>query len=123
MYDADKTEVFVRDFVQHSADEYWIASESGIFIYNRNTGKLVNLKKMYSDPYSLSDNAVYTLCKDKEGGIWAGTYFGGINYYAKQYTNFKKYFPQYGLNSISGNAVREIRQQLAKILSILTRTN
>lgn len=84
-YNPDKTEIFARDFVQSSRDEYWIATESGIFVYNINNGNFINLKKNYSDPYAISDNAIYTLCKDAEGGIWAGTYFGGINYYPKKF--------------------------------------
>jgi ligand-binding sensor domain-containing protein/signal transduction histidine kinase len=105
---ADEPELFVRDFIRQSENEFWIATESGVFIYNNTTGKYINLKKNYNNPYSIADNAVYTFCKDKEGGIWAGTYFGGVNYYPKQYTSFKKFFPQSGGNSISGNAVREI---------------
>jgi len=107
-YNPDKTEIFVRHFVQTGPQEFWIATESGIFIYNLETGKFSNLQKKYNDSYSISDNAIYTFCKDKEGGIWAGTYFGGINYYPNPYTPFKKYFPKIGENSISGNVVREI---------------
>ncbi|HEY1115581.1 MAG TPA: two-component regulator propeller domain-containing protein, partial [Chitinophagaceae bacterium] len=110
LHDGGKRDVFVRDFIAPNPTEYWIATESGVFIYNKRTHRWVNLKKNYNDPYSLSDNAVYTLCRDKEGGIWAGTFFGGANYFPRQYTSFKKYFPQYGINSISGNAVREICQ-------------
>ncbi|RYG49619.1 MAG: hybrid sensor histidine kinase/response regulator, partial [Chitinophagaceae bacterium] len=109
-YNADKTEVFARNFIQASADEYWIGTESGIFIYNIASGAVVNLKKKYNDPYSLSDNAVYTFCKDKEGGIWTGTYFGGINYYPKQFNYFNKLFPRSGENSLSGHVAREIHQ-------------
>ena len=89
----DKTTVFIRDIKQYSDNEFWFATESGIFILNTLTQKFINLKKKFLDPYSLSDNAVYTLCKDMEGGIWAGTFFGGINYYSKQYAVFRKYFP------------------------------
>ena len=107
-YNPDKTEIFVRHFVQTGPQQFWIATESGIFIYDMVTGKYSNLQKKYNDSYSISDNAVYTFCKDKEGGIWAGTYFGGVNYYPKPYTAFKKFFPKIGENSISGNVVREI---------------
>ena len=109
-YNSDGTAVFARNFIQTTPDgsEFWIATESGVFIYDKTTGHLLNLPKKYNDPYSLSDNAVYTFCKDKEGGIWAGTYFGGINYYPKPYTSFKKYFPKSGENSLSGYVVREI---------------
>ncbi|MCD8742252.1 ATP-binding protein [Mucilaginibacter roseus] len=102
------TDIFARNFLRVSSDELWIATESGIFIYHDKTNKLVNLRKQYNNPYSLADNAVYTLFKDTEGGIWAGTYFGGVNYYQPRYTFFEKFFPRIGENSISGNAVREI---------------
>lgn len=107
-YNADKTSIFIRDILQNSKNEYWIATETGIFIYNTKAKTFTNLKKKFQDPYSLNDNAIYGLFKDKEGGIWAGTFFGGINYFAKQNAVFKKYFPDNGENSISGNAVREI---------------
>ena len=107
-HNANKTSVFVRDMLVYQPGEFWFATESGIFILNTKTGRFTNLKKRTLDPYSLSDNAVYALCKDREGGVWAGTYFGGVNYYPKQYTPFRKYFPDYSNNSISGSVVREI---------------
>tara|TARA_R110002049_G_scaffold302258_1_gene494976 strand:- start:34117 stop:38082 length:3966 start_codon:yes stop_codon:yes gene_type:complete len=102
--------LFIRDFLKIDEHELWIASESGIFVYQVKDGKYINLKKNYGNPYALSDNAIYTLVKDKEEGVWVGTYFGGVNYYAKPYTPFKRYFPRVGENSISGNAVREIEK-------------
>jgi signal transduction histidine kinase/streptogramin lyase len=107
-YNSDHTEIFARNFLQTSDHECWIATESGIYIYDLNTRESIHLHKEYTDPYSISDNAVYAFCKDKEGGIWAGTYFGGINYYPRQPVTFKKYFPMNGRNSISGNVVREV---------------
>ena len=107
-YNADKTTIYVRDILQTSTHECWIATESGIFILNTETGKFTNLRKKYLDPYSLSDNAIYSLHKDSEGGIWVGTYFGGINYFTLRSTRFQKYFPDYTQNSISGSVVREI---------------
>jgi signal transduction histidine kinase/ligand-binding sensor domain-containing protein len=109
-YNPDKTTIYVRDILQYSADEFWLATESGIFILNINTGQATNLRKKFLDPYSLSDNAVYSLCKDSEGGVWAGTFFGGVNYYSKQYSSFQKYYPDNSKNSISGSAPREICQ-------------
>lgn len=109
-HNEDKTALFVRNFMKISEQEYWIATESGIYIYNMKTSAVINLKKNQADNYSLSDNAVYTFTRDKEGGIWAGTYFGGVNYFPRQYTPFKKVIPYNGNNSISGNVVREIRQ-------------
>jgi signal transduction histidine kinase/ligand-binding sensor domain-containing protein len=105
---ADNTEIYVRDIAADDNQKYWVATESGIYIYNLATNASVNLRKRAGDPYSISDNAVYTICKDNQGGIWAGTFFGGLNYYSKENARFEKYYPMLGINSISGNAVREI---------------
>ncbi|MDQ3535665.1 MAG: hybrid sensor histidine kinase/response regulator, partial [Bacteroidota bacterium] len=109
-HDEDSSELFVRDFVQYSSNEYWVATESGLYIYDVYKNTFTNLKKSYNNPYSISDNAIYSVYKDKEGGVWAGTYFGGVNYYPKQYTSFEKFFPKTGESSLSGNAVRRICQ-------------
>lgn len=108
--DASGKEIFVRNFVEVSPTQYWVATESGIFIYNTQSASSINLHKDYNNPYSITDNAVYCFCKDKEGGIWAGTYFGGINYSPRPYTPFSKLFPKKGENGLSGNVVREIHQ-------------
>ncbi len=105
-----KTALYVRDFMHRSGDEYWIATESGVYIYYLQSKRYIQLTHEYNNPYALSDNAVYSLCKDREGGIWIGTYFGGINYLPTQHTTFDKYFNQGTQNSITGNAVREICQ-------------
>ena len=108
LFTDDQKPLFVRDFLLKDPNALWIASESGLFIYNLETRTYQNLKKNYNNPYSITDNAIYSMVKDQEGGVWMGTYFGGVNYYPKSYTPFKRYFPRVGENSISGNAVREI---------------
>jgi ligand-binding sensor domain-containing protein/nitrogen-specific signal transduction histidine kinase len=108
IYNHDKTEIFAKDFIQYSEDEFWAATEYGLFIYNIAYGKVTSLRMQYNNSYSISDNAINTLCKDREGGIWAGTRFGGISYYSYPYTSFEKYFSQEGINSIKGNGVHEI---------------
>ncbi|WP_242528085.1 two-component regulator propeller domain-containing protein [Allomuricauda sp. CAU 1633] len=107
LYD-DEDQLYVRSISVKNEDELWVATESGLFIYNIENGAFINLKKSINDPYALSDNALYCVTVDNEDGVWIGSYFGGINYYPKQYTQFNKFFPIPGENSISGNAVREI---------------
>ncbi|MDG3583862.1 hybrid sensor histidine kinase/response regulator transcription factor [Galbibacter pacificus] len=100
--------VYVRNFAKKGAGELWIATENGVYIYNIQDKTYDHIQKKYTDDYALSDNAVYTITVDNEQGVWMGTYFRGINYYPKQYTPFKKYFPKLNENSLSGNIVREI---------------
>jgi ligand-binding sensor domain-containing protein/signal transduction histidine kinase/AraC-like DNA-binding protein len=121
-YNTNKTAVYVRDFVKYTENEFWIATESGVFIYDVAKGTFTNLKKKYNDPYSISDNAVYTLYKDVEGGIWVGTFFGGLNYYPKQYSTFNKYYPG-PENSLNGNVVREICKDIYGNLWLGTEDN
>ena len=100
---------YIHDLALKDEKELWVASESGIHIYDMETKDYTNLNKNNNDPYALSDNAVYSLTVDNNGGIWAGTYFGGINHYNTSYRFFKKFFPKPAENSIVGNAVREIK--------------
>lgn len=99
--------VYCRTLLTASDDELWIGSESGIYIYNLRTGGYAHLHSSAYDPYSLSDNAIYSVCKDREGGIWVGSYFGGVNYYPRPYTYFEKYYPKGTANSLHGKRVRE----------------
>jgi signal transduction histidine kinase/ligand-binding sensor domain-containing protein len=107
-YNSDNTEIYVRDITADDNHKYWVATESGIYIYDLATQTSRNLRKRAGDPYAISDNAVYTACRDNQGGMWVGTFFGGLNYYSKENARFEKYYPLMGTNSISGNAVREI---------------
>ncbi|MCH5719692.1 ligand-binding sensor domain-containing protein [Niabella hibiscisoli] len=100
--------IYVRDIIRGSGQQYWVATESGIYIYDKVSNKLEHLRKRAGDPYAIADNAVYTFCKDNQEGMWIGTYFGGLNYYSKENAKIKKYYPLPGTNSISGDAVREI---------------
>src|SRR6185312_11504338 len=107
-YDAEKTGIFVHSFIQRNENEYWIGTETGIYIYNSVTGAVSHLERQYDNPYSVSDNVIFSFCKDREGGLWVGTYLGGLNYLPQKFVFFEKYFPRLTTPSISGNGVHEI---------------
>lgn len=99
--------IFCRDLLSYSDNELWIGTESGIYIYNLRTAQFIHLRASLYDSYSLSDNAIYALYKDREEGLWIGSYFGGVDYYPRQYTYFAKYYPKNIANSLHGKRVRE----------------
>lgn len=101
-------DIYVRDIEPFSKNTYWIGSESGIHIYNIMTKRVVNLQKSLVNEYSISDNAVYCLNKDKEGGMWVGSFFGGINYLPKEYSPFNLFIGGKTHPEMLGNTVREI---------------
>lgn len=114
------TGVYVRDFAEANDSTFWIATEAGIFIYNQKSNKIQQVKKEFQNPFTISDNAIYSLCIDKESGIWAGTYFGGLNYYPKPKATFQKWLPGEGDTRLSGQVVREICMDNAKNLWVGT---
>ncbi len=101
--------IFIRTTFLNSDEEIWIATETGIYIYNLKTGYITNLHKVGSDPFSISNNAVRTIIKDKEGGLWIGTFYGGANYLAQENKPFEKYYPTGLSGALNGSVVREIR--------------
>ena len=108
--DDKKNNLFIRDIMRRSDNELWIASESGVYICNTQKQTVKNLRYEYADPYSISDNAIYSIYKDREGGIWIGTYFGGVNYYPPQYSPFKRFYPLNNITGLQGRRVREFQQ-------------
>ncbi len=53
----------------------------------------------------LSSCFVYPIYKDREGGLWIGTYYGGINYASPNRNYFTGYVYNKYENSISGNVI------------------
>jgi len=98
----------VHKIIEQSPDVFWFGTEDGLYILNLSNNTRRHIQKQYADPYSINDNVITDFCKDNEGNTWVGTFFGGVNYYSKQLSQFQKYFPLPGTNSLSGNLVHEI---------------
>ena len=98
--------LFVRSLMCCSDRMIWIGTENGLYVYDTRTSDVTKMEYSVSDPYSLSDNAVYAIFEDCDEGVWVGTYFGGVNYIAKS-AMFEKYYPIPGTNSIGGRSISE----------------
>jgi len=114
--------IFVRNILR-KGDDLWVATESGVYIYNLYSREVINLRHNNAIPYSLSDNAVYSLYEDNEGGVWMGTYFGGVNYFPNRLTYFEIFYPLENENSIKGRRVREFCENTDGKLWIGTEDN
>lgn len=84
-----------------------VATQSGLFIVN-DKDKVAQYCEDDLNPYSLSDNNVFAIYKDRDGGIWLGSMFGGVDYLPKRNSAFRRYFPISRGNSISSKRVREM---------------
>lgn len=100
--------LFVRKIMRSRDGELWFGTETGVYVCNPlGTTPILHLKHNNNDPYSLTDNAAHTLYEDREGGVWIGTYFGGVNYVGAHSSDFEKFYPIGGDNTISGKCISE----------------
>lgn len=100
--------IFVRDIIC-KGNEIWAASEQGLFVYNLKTNAIQHYGFDPADPFSLSDNPLYSLFLDGDGGMWIGSYFGGVNYLPAHYPFFERFVPHGGTdNSFHGIRIREM---------------
>lgn len=99
---------YVRTLQFKSDDELWAGTETGLYIYNLTNDHVTHLTvPEQDDSYALSDNAIYSIYRDRENGMWVGSYFGGVNYYPYQWTYFEKFYPRDDIKYF-GRRVREI---------------
>lgn len=116
-------EIHVRTIEGFNNNTFWIGAETGLYIYNLIDKSVQHLTKIFTNEFTLSDNAIYTIIKDSEGGMWAGTFFGGINYLPQQYTPFEYFIAGKTHKDMMGNAVREIVPDLQGHLWLGTEDN
>ena len=75
---------FVRCFCEDNRGNLWIGTAEGLDCMDRTTGAFTHYGAG-NGPYSLSHKSVWCMKKDAQGTIWAGTYFGGLNYFNPEY--------------------------------------
>ncbi|MBK5720112.1 response regulator [Dysgonomonas sp. Marseille-P4677] len=93
----------------HSMMEYepgmlLIGSNDGLTSFNVSS-VIGNRRDAHIKEPLLSNRFVYPIFKDREGGLWIGTYYGGINYASPNRNYFTSYTHNKHENSISGNVV------------------
>lgn len=111
--------LFVRQIIGCSDKMIWIGTESGVYVYNMKSSRVSSLNHTYGDPYSLSDNAVHSIYEDRDGGVWVGTYFGGVNYIQKS-PEFERFYNIPGKNTIGGKRISEFCQGDSGMMWIAT---
>ena len=70
----------VHSLTHESPLHLLVGSDDGLLSVNPLTGERTHYRNDRSDPASLSSKFVYPIVRDHEGGLWIGTYYGGVNY-------------------------------------------
>ena len=81
---------FVHRCCEDMEGNIWIGTFNGLNKYDKKTGKFHRYAKQENGK-GLSYSSIWSLFCDQQGTIWAGTYFGGINYFNPQKQIFREY--------------------------------
>ena len=80
-------------------------TNSGLGLVDNRSGEMKMIVTDELDKYSLSNNFVYPITLDEEGGLWVGTFYGGVNYFPPQLKPFAQYLSSAYKNSVNGNVI------------------
>lgn len=109
----------IRAIFQYDEKTLFIGSDDGLYLFDLETKEAKRLD-MPQLEHSLSDQNVYGIYKDRENGIWIGTYFGGVNYLNPFQTNIDTYYPDHRPGTLSGKAISQFCEDPAGNLWIAT---
>lgn len=86
----------------------YVGTQNGLYIINKHNKDVWHVEEDTMNPYGLSDNNVFSLYQDRQGGVWIGTMFGGVDYLPARGYNFRKYFPTNQPNSLKSRRIHEM---------------
>ena len=81
----------IHNIVEYQTGVFFLGTNDGILIYDYLKKQFDKVDCEYDNIDGLNDPFVFSLMKDKEGGLWAGTYFGGLNYLSPTSSLFDLY--------------------------------
>ena len=99
----------IRD-VKCYDDLLWVGTQRGVYIIDERLGTTQHIEHDAMCTYSLSDNQIGRIYRDREGGIWIGTNLGGVNYLPQKGMAFMRYVPLTKPLTIASKRIREMAE-------------
>jgi ligand-binding sensor domain-containing protein len=96
----------IRKIWRDTRARIWIGSYLGLFLIDGT--KLIHFDQDRHD--GLPHNSIYEICEDRQGGIWIGTWSGGISYLHHADNKFSNYRHSKDSTSLSHNMVSSFVQ-------------
>lgn len=95
----------IHSLMEYAPHQLLIGSDDGLLLFNTLTCEHQLFTEDETNPYSLSNRFVYPIVKDREGGIWVGTYYGGVNYLSPNTGQFECFAHSRFYNSVNGTVI------------------
>lgn len=81
----------IHSLLEYSPETFFIGSDEGLTVFNPITQQSFLYNQYGEGNESLSDKFIYPILKDREGGVWIGTYYNGVNYLPPYCGQFQGY--------------------------------
>ncbi len=88
--------------------EYWIGTETGVFVCSDRERTVTHIQESASDMHAISASYVMKLTADREGNVWAGTFYKGLNLWLDKRDSYQLFYVNDAPGSIRGSIVRSI---------------
>ncbi len=100
----------------YSETELIVGSDNGLFFFNRYT------REWRRSDSRLGKESIYDCYRDRENGLWIGTYFSGVSYLSPKHDEIEWYYDDDSPESLSGNAVSQFCEGTDGSIWIATET-
>ncbi|GAB3915588.1 hybrid sensor histidine kinase/response regulator transcription factor [Larkinella terrae] len=90
----------IRTIQADGSAHFWVGTMAGLYIVAQDGSRFRALTNQPTDPGSLSDNSVRSIFRDRDGSVWVGSYYGGVDLYsplARQFASFRPIGNQGGM--------------------------
>lgn len=100
----------IHAIVEYDRRHLLVGSDDGLALYDTANGTWRTFIDDETNPFSISNRFVYPITKDREGGVWIGTFYGGINYIVPNAGKFAAYSASRLRNSVGGNVINRFAE-------------
>lgn len=101
----------VRAITSNGNNKFFIGTENGLYVYDALLHQSVNYTQSFDNsPKKLNDKAIYSAYTAKDGSIWLGTYFGGVNYIPSVSYGFKSVLASEQAGRLNGKAISQMME-------------
>lgn len=90
--------------IAYADGDLWIGTVNGLDIMKED-GAVQHLESDPFVPEALSHNSIRSIYHDNQGGLWLGTWFGGVNYWHPLFGRFRAIVRTPGSNSLVDNII------------------
>jgi signal transduction histidine kinase/ligand-binding sensor domain-containing protein/DNA-binding response OmpR family regulator len=101
----------VRAISRAAGNKLMIGTENGLYVYDEKLEQSVNYGQSFdNNSKKLDDKAIYSAFTAKDGSVWLGTYFGGVNYIPSVSYGFKSILANEQSGHLNGKAVSQLME-------------